>query len=128
MCNRAEVEGRRSNQNVANFSPAGKVDLRQFANGELFGDALSYIDNTHDFPSTGSCVWESKVAQAQGLSSGPKDYGGGPVDLNDLSPVEHNYWCNDTFLCSDLAARFAYQGILDHCERYECNRTFVTFP
>ena len=31
-----------------NFSPPGHEALQHFVNGEIFGDALSYIDNTHD--------------------------------------------------------------------------------
>ena len=42
-----------------NFSPEGRAELQSFVNGELFGDVISYIDNSHDLPYSGSCDWTS---------------------------------------------------------------------
>ena len=108
-----------------NFSPAGREELQHFVNGEIFGDALSYIDKTHDISPSGNCEWNLQAAQAQVFETGAKDYGGGPDNFNDPSPVEHEFWCNDTFMCSDLAARFVYQGILEHCSRYDISTSKV---
>ena len=43
------------NSIAENFSPAGREELQHFFNGEIFGDALSYIGNTHDVSPSGSC-------------------------------------------------------------------------
>ena len=70
-----------------NFSPEGRAKLQSFVNGELFGNALSYIDNAHDLPSSGSYDWTSQAAQAKEFVTEPKDYGGGLDDFADPSPV-----------------------------------------
>ena len=93
-----------------NFSPAGQEELQRFVNGKIFGDALSYIDNTHDISHSCSCEWNLQAAQAQAFETGAKDYSYGLDDFNDPSPVEHEFWCNDTFMCSDLAARLVYHA------------------
>ena len=91
-----------------NFSLEGRAELQSFVNGELFGDALSYIDNTHDIPTSGSCEWTSQATQAQDFATGAEDYGGGLDDFDDPSPIEHDFWCNYTFMCSNLTARTSF--------------------
>ena len=58
-----------NNALAENFSPEGRAELQNFVNEELFGDALSYIDTTHDLPSSGSCDWTSQAAQAEDFAT-----------------------------------------------------------